>query len=259
MDRMPAARMGLTQLTAFANRHVPEPSPDPDLFAARVDAVTLPARAFVYSVLTLDCPTLLPVAVDVLSVVLLPDDAAAKYPGWDVGMTMLPWYAAVAAGIVGPGAGPHTVPRGMPTANALQAALTESRNPAITSAGLSADDHAYAASLLAASLALDPLKGELLERAAEDFAWDWQAMALEGFGHAYPKWLAGVFGTGPLLGPEHVRTLAAFINPFADPAAFDEVWVCATPVAWANAPPRAKRMLAALDHAAANRLCVQVV
>lgn len=224
-------------------------------FVAQVSvAVREEDTSFVYSVLTLGCTTLFRVSPDVLAVVRLPGDgegrADDRWPGWPEGMELLPWYAAVDAGIVGPGQGPHTVPADHPTTNALGAARAEARAPTVR-AGADEAAAAYVAAAVRRATQAQPMKAALFARAAEDFGW--------GDGDHGRRWLRGVFGAGPELGAEHVRILAAFANPFVDIEDVDGMWVGAAAAAWGDAPPAAKRILAALDHAAAHRLGVRVI
>lgn len=246
-------------VTEATRRNAADPPPDDGLFVARVSAAVQPGSdAFVCSTLTLGCPTRFNTATDVLCVVLLPGDnqTAQRFPGRVPGeVDLVPWYAAVDAGILEPGsAGPWVVTDARLTSNALAAALAETRAPTITARGLADADLVFLAAALLAAFLDDEQKAAVFSMASADFGWADNQQPIVG------QWLGGLFGSGAELAPEHVRIMASFANPFVGVAeSADGRWVRATAVLWADAPDAAKRLLSALDYAAARGLGLRVV
>lgn len=249
---------------------------DGPLFVAPVNLVIHQDDcAFVRATLELGKPTRLPCVVDFIWVLLQPDDAeaAALYRDFPPGARSLPWYAAADAGIVGWGEGPHDVPEGRPSPNVLTAAVSEAKDPSISRRGLGDEDARFIAAALSAAAIADPRKRPIFDLAAAEFGWA-EAAAETGTktetetaeereregGSLFRarEWLSGLFDTGSPLTAEHVRIMAAHVNPFVPISGTDDLWVCAGATLWSGAPPAARRLLCALDSAAARRFCVRV-
>lgn len=249
---------------------------DGPLFVAPVNLVIHQDDcAFVRATLELGKPTRLPCVVDFIWVLLHADDeAAALYRDITPGARSLPWYAAADAGVVEWGKGPHDVAEGRPSPNALTAAVGEAKDPSICRRGLGDEDVRFIAAALSAAAIADPRKRPLFDLAVAEFGWAEPAAEAEGEGEPTEgqedgsgdagslrrarEWLNALFDAGSLLTAEHVRIMAANVNPFVPISEADDLWVCAAAALWSDAPPAARRLLCALDSAAARRFCVRV-